>query len=175
MTCCPKFVSSFKVLVSGTGRGFGSAPQQKHTRCRQAASTNIETPMNNERQTKIVTILSVLFLVGLSITLLTVVTHDIWIRKHSKFRYTVVELTGFYFKGNVNGKEIRYSLNGTDYIDHCGDQNCKNAKLRDKYFIKVYLDDPEVFDIMWTHKIKNVDSIPKTGWGQLPVRQVTRY
>jgi hypothetical protein len=131
--------------------------------------------MNNERQSKLLTILSILFLVGLSIVWLTVVTHDIWTRKHSKFRHTVVELTDFYFKGKVNGKEIRYSLNGVDYIDHCGDQKCKNAKLRDKYFIKVYLDDPEIFEIMWNYKVKTVDSIPKTGWGQLPVRQVTWY
>ena len=34
-----KVLSSFKVLVSGTGRSFGSAPQQKHTRYRQGGRT----------------------------------------------------------------------------------------------------------------------------------------
>jgi hypothetical protein len=35
LTCSPKFISSFHAFVSGTGRGFETAPLRKHKRCRQ--------------------------------------------------------------------------------------------------------------------------------------------
>jgi hypothetical protein len=38
----PKVYIFVPRLVSGTGRGFGSAPQQKHTRCVQALLTKNE-------------------------------------------------------------------------------------------------------------------------------------
>jgi hypothetical protein len=48
----PKVYIFVQRLVSGTGRGFGSAPQQKHTRCGQACWTEKLTDTNdNERET----------------------------------------------------------------------------------------------------------------------------
>jgi hypothetical protein len=41
----PKVYIFVQRLVSGTGRGFGSAPQQKHTRCAQATD---DKPTKNE-------------------------------------------------------------------------------------------------------------------------------
>jgi hypothetical protein len=37
LTCSPKFISSFHVFVSGTGRGFETAPLRKHKRYGQGA------------------------------------------------------------------------------------------------------------------------------------------
>ncbi|MFN7328887.1 MAG: hypothetical protein ACK5UP_05215, partial [Bacteroidota bacterium] len=39
----PKVYIFVQRLVSGTGRGFGSAPQQKHTRCGQPRWTDEKT------------------------------------------------------------------------------------------------------------------------------------
>ena len=39
-----KFLSSFRVWFRGTGRGFGSAPRQKHKRC---AKVSMSTPKNH--------------------------------------------------------------------------------------------------------------------------------
>ena len=120
--------------------------------------------MNKEKQKQLLTTISVLFLIGLAVVTVATWTHDIQTKNNSKFRYTIVELTDYYHKGKVRGKEIRYSLNGVTYDDHCRDDNCEKAKVGDKYLIKVYLDDPKVFEIIWTNKITDSDSVPLTGW-----------
>ena len=124
--------------------------------------------MNEKQPWKLKTKLQLVFLFGVAIFVIFDFSYTIWTKRNSQFRYTVVELTDLYIKGRVHGKEIRYQLNGETYVDHCSDAKCRGGKIGDKYFIKVYLEDPEVFEIIWTNKVNLADSVPREGWIQIP-------
>ena len=87
---------------------------------------------------------------------------------NSEYRYTVVTLADYYSKGKVSGKVITYQLNGVHYTDHCGDRDCRDANIGDQFFIKVYISDPEIWEILYSNKIMRIDSIPVAGWKVFP-------
>ena|SRR5688572_18516067 len=125
--------------------------------------------MDRKRQSKLLTILSVVFLIGLLSTVGLYFIKDKRTRDNSDFRYTIVELTDYYHQGDTRGKEIKYRLNGVIYKDHCSGDKCINAEIGTSYIIKVYLDDPEIFEILWTKRVTGIDSIPETGWKEIPI------
>jgi|GEM_PF-2329042 hypothetical protein len=53
-------------------------------------------------------------------------------------------------------------------MDHCGDRDCRDANIRDQFFIKVYISDPEIWEILYSNKIMRIDSIPVAGWKVFP-------
>lgn len=124
--------------------------------------------MKKTNSSLIVTFGSVLFLAVLFFGIASSYFHRKNVVTNSEYRYTIVTLTDYYSRGKVSGKVITYSLNGVQYEDHCGDRDCRDAKIGDRFFIKVYVSDPKIWEILYSKRINRIDSIPVDGWKVLP-------
>lgn len=89
--------------------------------------------------------------------------------KRSEYRYCVGKITGNYYSGNTYGKEVIYHYNNTLYVNHCASQFCKNLNIGERYIIKIYLEDPYVFDVL-NLKVYDTSLVaPVNGWKTIPL------
>lgn len=86
--------------------------------------------------------------------------------REGDFRYSIVEIKDEYYKGKVIGKTVEYSFMGKVYKNHCASQLCKAASIGDRYFIKVFIKDPNVFEVV--NSKANMSEVPYEGWKTLP-------
>jgi len=124
------------------------------------------TKSNGFKQKRVL-VLSALLIGSVAIILGNEILHDIKIRQ-SDFRYTVVTVVGNYFKGEVIGKEFEYSLNGIRYNMNCSSQECKYSGIGSRFIIKVYLSDPEFFEIVFSQEVPKEIFPPSSGWERIP-------
>ena len=90
--------------------------------------------------------------------------------KNGEVRYSVAEIKDHYYQGEVIGKIIEYSFRGQIYRTLCANQICKKSKLGERYFIKLYIDDPDVFDIVESkYDANKIVKVPYEGWRTIPV------
>lgn len=68
--------------------------------------------------------------------------------KEGKYRYTVGVIRGNENRGQASGKSIEYCLNGNTYEGFCSSPFCKRTKVGETYFLRVFLEDPNVFDVI---------------------------
>jgi hypothetical protein len=122
--------------------------------------------MVNNRKSIIV--YAALFLFVLVIWLTSVIYWE-KVKRNSKFVFTIAEISDFYHQGNVNGKEVTYYLYNKKFVDHCGSTECKRAEIGARFLVKVFEDDPEVFEIIFSFEIKKGIVAPKDGWKTFPV------
>ncbi len=117
---------------------------------------------------KVINTTYTIFLLSVLVVIFRTATHRYLIRKNSQYRYTIVEFIDRYHQGDVRGWNVRYSLNGVEYLDHCSDNDCFKCSKGNRFIIKVYLEDPEVFDIIYTIKALPNETAPEAGWEVLP-------
>ena len=110
----------------------------------------------------------VVFFIVVAIATLPTIVYRAFIISKSEFRYTVVKFTDNYHTGKSHGKKIHYSINRSAYESHCGSNECRNARIGDIYLIKVYLDDPDVFEILFFYKVNPEVVVPDEGWLSVP-------
>ena len=104
--------------------------------------------------TRLLTIGSILFLAIVGYFLIAEILHDQRVRATSQFKYSIVEIVEDYHQGDVRGKKILYYLNDVQYKDHCRGHLCLKTKDGDRFIIKIYLDDPSIFTILYNKKLK---------------------
>jgi|688.fasta_scaffold1097044_1 hypothetical protein len=102
---------------------------------------------------------------------LSSVIHLEKVKRNSEFVFTIAEISDFYHQGITNGKEITYFINNKKFVNHCGSMQCKRTKIGERYLIKVFNDDPEVYEIIYTIKVKPVIVAPIDGWKSIPMLQ----
>ncbi|MFM8914483.1 MAG: hypothetical protein ACKOE6_16420 [Flammeovirgaceae bacterium] len=93
------------------------------------------------------------------------IVHTENIKRNSKFAYTIAEITDYYHKGVTNGKELTYHLGERKIVSHC---MCTRAKIGDRYLVKVFLEDQEVFEILFHMKVPKKWKAPANGWESIP-------
>lgn len=94
--------------------------------------------------------------------------HNIITRSNSEYRFSIVTIGKYYHEGDVRGKYILYSLNGSLYKDHCRGKRCVNTTEGERYLVKVFLSDPEIFEILFDKRVKSNLSVPLAGWEVIP-------
>lgn len=89
--------------------------------------------------------------------------------KNLGFSYSIATIRDYYFVGNVSGKVIQYPYEGTVYRTHCASQLCKEAKIGNVYFVKIFLKDPTVFEVIDIQPDpSDTLNIPFEGWKKIP-------
>lgn len=121
------------------------------------------------KEKSIVTIVGCVILFVTGLFLVQEGVHQLYV-KSGDFRYSVTEIKEKYYNGKQSGKTIEYSFMGTIYRRVCTGEICKRAKFGEKYFVKIYLKDPNIFEVVESRYDANkIKEIPYEGWRTIPV------
>jgi len=96
---------------------------------------------------------------------LGVVAYHSFVKSKSEFVYTIGLVSNFSARPkSSDGVVIKYTINNKTYQLECTSLKCQLMNLRDKVLLRIYLDDPSVYDIIYDHS-KNLNSTPPVmGW-----------
>jgi hypothetical protein len=86
--------------------------------------------------------------------------------KAGEFRYSIVEIKDHYYQGEVIGKIVMYRFKGKVYQNHCATQLCKGSKIGDKYYARIFLKDPNIFEMVNVRP--STADAPHDGWRTIP-------
>ena len=88
-----------------------------------------------------------------------------YIKQTSDFVFTFGLVVDFSVRPNrSHGKFIEYSLNGQTYKLECVSRKCRDTNIGDKLLLKIYIDDPTTYDIIYDVKFDQTKTPPLTGW-----------
>ena len=121
------------------------------------------------KENNIVTIVGCIILLVTGLLLVREVLHQFYV-KSGEFKYSVTEIKEKYYNGKQSGKTIEYSFMGKMYRRVCTSELCKRGKVGEKYFVKIYVKDPNIFEVVESRYDANkIKEIPYEGWSTIPV------
>jgi hypothetical protein len=120
----------------------------------------IQTDKKTERKA----ITGALILIGL---LVTYGLYYLYIKSTSDYVYTTGTAWDIASSKSGIGKVIRYNYDNKYYEFDCLSNDCKRMKIGDKVLLKIYIDDPSAYDIIYDDKVDLSINPPTNGWKEI--------
>lgn len=112
--------------------------------------------------------LSVVFMTGLFIMLISYLIYENYTKSQSEIRYTVCEIKEVYVSSKDIGKKYLYSFKGKRYESTCTSQDCVRAQIGDRFLMKLWVNRPEWNQIFFDKPVVKGVKPPADGWKQAP-------